>query len=436
MFRNILFLIFAILPTILSGQIVTGGATYEEKVDPSKIEPWITNQNNDYQGFYHFGFSDGEFNFVLIVTKDTCYGQIQKSFWAKNGDKYYRKPSFTNLKNVKINGNKFSSNETNGEFVIYNCDCKNKKGLIVYNPWRTLSKQGLSDYGFYSSPLQIYFEGKFPESSFRLLDEAEIEKMTIPDLKIMVAEIYARHGYLFETDSEMDKYFKPQKWYFGINDNVDSLFSGLERRNYNLINSQIKLKQKEKGINDKQILQNINGHKLFVKDSSQYSAPFIKELRWISPGYDSIILINDSMFVSNYNRTNAYQLTKELPLNKTVLYKSNDEKYFLKLKKANFTEIDFEFLIDHKLISAGETHLQGTFFFGAGECFNEVTGERYYTHEYLSKNYTEKPDVKEKSDPTYDITLQVGSGERVVFFQQLNHDKSTNISVGLRRIHE
>ena len=105
----------------------------------------------------------------------------------------------------------------------------------------------------------------------------------------------------------------------------------------------------------------------------------------------------------------------------------------MKLKKVNFTEIDFEFLIDHKIISAGETHLQGSFFFGGGECFNEATGERYFTHKYLSKIYTEKLDAIKKSDPDFDITLQVGSGERVGFFQQLNHDKSTDISVSFHR---
>jgi hypothetical protein len=41
-----------------------------------------------------------------------------------------------NLKNVKIQGNKFYSSKTNGEFVIFN-DEKNKatKGLLVYKPW-------------------------------------------------------------------------------------------------------------------------------------------------------------------------------------------------------------------------------------------------------------------------------------------------------------
>ena len=56
--------------------------------------------------------------------------------------------------------------------------------------------------------------GQYPESSERLLTEKDVEHVTPWGLKVMMNEIYARHGYVF-TDAAMKKHFRKEKWYKG-----------------------------------------------------------------------------------------------------------------------------------------------------------------------------------------------------------------------------
>jgi hypothetical protein len=56
--------------------------------------------------------------------------------------------------------------------------------------------------------------GQYPESSERLLTETDVEHVTPWGLKVMMNEIYARHGYVF-TDATMKKHFRKEKWYKG-----------------------------------------------------------------------------------------------------------------------------------------------------------------------------------------------------------------------------
>jgi hypothetical protein len=56
--------------------------------------------------------------------------------------------------------------------------------------------------------------GQYPESSERLLIEKDVEHVTPWGLKVMMNEIYARHGYVF-TDATLKKHFRKEKWYKG-----------------------------------------------------------------------------------------------------------------------------------------------------------------------------------------------------------------------------
>jgi hypothetical protein len=105
-------------------------------IDDSKIKPWLTENISDYQSSYHFSQSDLESSLILIVDHDSCYAQIISGSWAKADGKDVWMQKTEKIKNVKIQGNKFYSSKTNGEFVIF-IDEKNKatKGLIVYKPW-------------------------------------------------------------------------------------------------------------------------------------------------------------------------------------------------------------------------------------------------------------------------------------------------------------
>ncbi|MFZ4105380.1 YARHG domain-containing protein [Flavobacterium sp.] len=54
-----------------------------------------------------------------------------------------------------------------------------------------------------------------PESSTRLLLLSDIQNLNTWDLKIMRNEIFARHGYIFQTQDMID-YFNQQSWFSKI----------------------------------------------------------------------------------------------------------------------------------------------------------------------------------------------------------------------------
>ena len=232
------FLLFAGLILISHqaiAQIITCGDTGSDKIDPTKIEKWTPDQKNEYQATYHFGFSDFESLLFIIIANDSCYAQIRDGYWTTtNGEQVWIR-RYETLKNVRIEGNKFYSDKTNGEFVIYNLNNKKTKGLIVYNPWSRPKKEGISELGFYQGTVQVWYNGRFPYASYRFLNEVELEKMSLQDLKIMRNEIYARYEFIFTQGGEMDNYFRNQKWYGGNNKNVDSFMTGLEKQNIQLI---------------------------------------------------------------------------------------------------------------------------------------------------------------------------------------------------------
>ena len=76
--------------------------------------------------------------------------------------------------------------------------------------------------------------GKFPQASERLLTASDLQDLSKEDLRIMRNEIFARHGYIFQTN-EMKSYFQNQSWYSPRHSNVNSLLTNIEQRNITLI---------------------------------------------------------------------------------------------------------------------------------------------------------------------------------------------------------
>lgn len=214
-------------------QIIVGGDSGSEFGDPKRFEKWIVTNKTDYQGAYHFGFSEGESQFFLIVEGDSCYAFIKYGEFI-DGEHGFQWHSIS-LSKIKIDGNKFFSDQTQGEFVIYDWGTRKSTGLIVHKPWRQDVKPGISEFGFLTSKLDGYFNGKYPFSSYRFLTEDELYKITSSDLRIMRNEIYARQGYKFNPDGEMDIYFRKQNWYKPRFDNVDHSLTEIEKINVQTI---------------------------------------------------------------------------------------------------------------------------------------------------------------------------------------------------------
>ncbi len=74
------------------------------------------------------------------------------------------------------------------------------------------------------------FMGEFPEGSERRLTDRDVTYLSQWGLKIMLNEIYARHGMKF-TDPMLATHFKREKWYAGKRRNVKKLLTGTEKEN-------------------------------------------------------------------------------------------------------------------------------------------------------------------------------------------------------------
>ena len=223
----LLFFTITLVHTLASGQTIFGF----KRFDDSKLKPWLSRQTQEYQYLYYFGFSKLQPSLILIIDSDSCYAQIKYWEWVKKGKKRDWIWNYENLENVRIQGNKFFTDKTDGEFVIYD----NTKGLVLYNLWRSVAKKGEYELGFVLASIDCYYYGKFSYASLRQLNEDELMKMTKSDLEIMRNEIYARYGYTFNPGGEMDTYFKMQGWYKEQHKDVTTYLTELEKRNIRLI---------------------------------------------------------------------------------------------------------------------------------------------------------------------------------------------------------
>lgn len=217
-----------LIPCCLIGQIIGF-----EKINDSKVTSWNPKLTVEYQYVYHFGDSEMESDFILIFGLDRYYGQIKSGTFSNDGKAWIW--TYDNLTNIRIEKNKFYSDQTNGEFVIYDNGQEKIKGLKVYNSWSGLTENDEYEIGVKSYPIDDYFKGKFTQASKRLLSRDEMIKMPKSDLKIMRNEIFARYGYKFKSGGEMEKYFKSQDWYSGQHDNVNDFLTELEKENIKLI---------------------------------------------------------------------------------------------------------------------------------------------------------------------------------------------------------
>lgn len=204
-----------------------------DEIDPKKISPWVVQSPEMYQGVYHFGDSEAESEMVVFVANGKVYAQIKDGEWTQDARAWIH--LYENLGNVKIEGNKFYSSKTNGEFVIYDNGTEKLMGLKILKPWSSEEQKNIYEIGVKSYETNLYFSGKFPQASLKLLTKEDLAKISKEDLKIMRNEIYARYGYIFAAGGEMEKYFAKQDWYAPQHEKVDAFMTTLETANIKLI---------------------------------------------------------------------------------------------------------------------------------------------------------------------------------------------------------
>jgi len=78
--------------------------------------------------------------------------------------------------------------------------------------------------------------GFYPEGSTRPLDESDTKYLTKWGHKVMLNEIYARHGMTF-TDDDLKSHFGRFEWYNPSSASVQSKLTELEKQNIEFLNN-------------------------------------------------------------------------------------------------------------------------------------------------------------------------------------------------------
>jgi hypothetical protein len=78
-----------------------------ETVSASAITKWATAMPKVYECVYHFGESEAELDFVLVVSEGTVTAQIRSGEWQTQPERWRK--VFQTLTTVRIVGNKFYS---------------------------------------------------------------------------------------------------------------------------------------------------------------------------------------------------------------------------------------------------------------------------------------------------------------------------------------
>jgi hypothetical protein len=74
----------------------------------------------------------------------------------------------------------------------------------------------------------------FPDSNVRLIDTEEIKNLSAEEMRIARNEIYARYGYVFQSE-DLNKYFQSKDWYAPRNNNDNIELTDIQKANIALI---------------------------------------------------------------------------------------------------------------------------------------------------------------------------------------------------------
>jgi hypothetical protein len=164
-----------------------------ETVSASTITKWAAAMPKVYEGVYHFGESEAELDFVLVVSGGIVAAQIRSGEWQKKPERWHE--VFQTLTNVRIVGNKFYSEETEGDFVTFISEGKKNYGLRVGKSWNGSVEKDQLEIGARNGSLADYYEGSYPQASYKVLKPADLI------------------GYTFSKNEKLRLYFTKKEWY-------------------------------------------------------------------------------------------------------------------------------------------------------------------------------------------------------------------------------
>ncbi len=213
----------------LFSSITSYGQYYADlEISQTDLKEWRVKNTYEYSGVYQYGVSEGECTLRLIVAdsivvaQSRCYTEDRRTGGFKD--------TFQIFSNVRIEGNQFFSDQTNGMFDFYTSQSGTVAGLWLDKPWTYRFNEG-GEFGPLISGRESFWEGKYPFVSQRLLKDYELDRYDPGQLKIMRNEIFARYGLIFQKGGEMDRYFSQQSWYRKNYEKVDQWLTEIELAN-------------------------------------------------------------------------------------------------------------------------------------------------------------------------------------------------------------
>ena len=205
----------------------------DEEFEISNFQNWNAESIKEYAGSYSFGFSDSESELRIFITNDFVCAQLFQNEWNEN--QVGPIPTFKNFNNVKIIGNKFYSDTSNGTFVHFKKETGQSVGLIIDKPWSGWIDDEQSEFGQRYPDKKPYLSGSYPECSQKIVSYNDIQEFDLHKLKIMRNEIFARYGYKFKKNEDMERHFSKLKWYSPFYDDVNLFLTEIEKTNIELI---------------------------------------------------------------------------------------------------------------------------------------------------------------------------------------------------------
>jgi len=203
-----------------------------ETIPTSAFAKWVATTPKAYEGVYHFGESEAESDFALVVSEGIITAQIRSGEWETKPERWRK--VYQTLTNVRIVGNKFYSKESEGDFVTFISEGKKTYGLRIGKARSTSAKE-LLVAGARSGPLADYYDGTYPQASYKVLKPTELTRYNKEQLALMRNEVFARYGYAFSKNEKLRLYFTQKEWYQAEKVSLNLVLTPIEKKNLLLI---------------------------------------------------------------------------------------------------------------------------------------------------------------------------------------------------------
>jgi hypothetical protein len=206
-----------------------------QQINEKNVKLWPAKSLDEYVGRYHFGMSEGEWELVVMKVDDQLIMQTFGGSWGKTDEgqeTWFR--SVQTIDTVALKNMRFRAGHLQGFFAVYvEAGKKPESGIVLTS--QDLEMQGKGDTaeygGKYEAGFKNLFDGKYPQLSYKVMDDAWFKSKTKDELQLMRNEIFARYGLRFIKGGKMNAYFSKQDWYRPQLDNVTDLLNLIERRN-------------------------------------------------------------------------------------------------------------------------------------------------------------------------------------------------------------